>query len=82
MESVINFEILSNQLLVRPRVDVALRVSGFFRNALPNVIKLYDAAIQALATYDEAPEINSIRAHTESGDSFAATQSAMDRRDA
>ncbi|PWQ95557.1 cobaltochelatase subunit CobN [Leucothrix arctica] len=62
---VIDFEILSNQLLGRPRVDVTLRVSGFFRDAFPNVIKLYDAAIQALAAYDEAPEINSIRAHIE-----------------
>ena len=62
---VIDFEILSNQLLGRPRVDVTLRVSGFFRDAFPNVMKLYDAAIQALAAYDEAPEINSIRAHIE-----------------
>ena len=62
---VIDFEILSNQLLGRPHVDVTLRVSGFFRDAFPNVMKLYDAATQALATYDEAPEINSIRAHIE-----------------
>ena len=62
---VIDFEILSNQLLGRPRVDVTLRVSGFFRDAFPNVMKLYDAAIQALANYDEAPEINTIRGHIE-----------------
>ena len=49
----------------RPRVDVTLRVSGFFRDAFPNVMKLYDAAIQALANYDEAPEINTIRGHIE-----------------
>jgi len=62
---VIDFEILSNQLLGRPRVDVTLRVSGFFRDAFPNVMKLYDAAIQALANYDEMLEINTIRAHIE-----------------
>ena len=52
-QRVIDFEIISRMLLGRPRVDVTLRVSGFFRDAFPNVMKLYDAAIQALAKYED-----------------------------
>lgn len=62
---VVDFEIQSRMLLNRPRVDVTLRVSGFFRDAFPNVMKLYDAAVQALAEYDEPLEINTIRQHIE-----------------
>ena len=52
-QRVADFEIIPAMQLGRPRVDVTLRVSGFFRDAFPNVMKLYDAAVQALATFDE-----------------------------
>lgn len=48
-------------LLNRPRVDVTLRVSGFFRDAFPNVIRLFDAAVQAVASYAEPGNSNTIR---------------------
>ncbi|WP_226927708.1 cobaltochelatase subunit CobN, partial [Pseudomonas sp. K2] len=38
-----DFEILPISLLDRPRVDVTLRVSGFFRDAFANLIRLFDA---------------------------------------
>ncbi|MBY4676036.1 cobaltochelatase subunit CobN [Marinobacterium arenosum] len=50
---VTDFEIIPTMLLGRPRVDVTLRVSGFFRDAFPQVIALFDAAVQALAEFDE-----------------------------
>jgi cobaltochelatase CobN len=59
---VVDFEILPIDLLDRPRIDVTLRVSGFFRDAFSNVINLFDAAVQALAELDEAAEVNPIRA--------------------
>jgi cobaltochelatase CobN len=52
-QRVTDFEIIPAMQLGRPRVDVTLRVSGFFRDAFPNVMKLYDAAVQALASFDE-----------------------------
>ena len=64
-QRVVDFEITSRMLLQRPRVDVTLRVSGFFRDAFPNVMKLYDAAVQALVAYDEPLEINTIRQNIE-----------------
>ena len=36
-----------------PRVDVTVRISGFFRDAFPHVITLIDDAIQAVAELDE-----------------------------
>lgn len=59
---VADFEILPMSLFDRPRIDVTLRVSGFFRDAFANVIRLFDAAVQAIAELDEAEDINPIRA--------------------
>ncbi|MGE5657146.1 MAG: cobaltochelatase subunit CobN [Actinomycetota bacterium] len=55
---VIDFEILPLSLLGRPRVDVTLRISGFFRDAFPNLIDLFDAAVKAVATLEEPPDQN------------------------
>jgi len=59
---VTDFEILPMSILERPRIDVTLRVSGFFRDAFTNVMHLFDAAVQALAELDEPEEVNPIRA--------------------
>ena len=40
-------------MLDRPRVDVTLRISGFFRDAFPNLIDLFDSAARAVAALDE-----------------------------
>ncbi|HZB91207.1 MAG TPA: cobaltochelatase subunit CobN, partial [Stellaceae bacterium] len=56
------FEILPAGVLDRPRVDVTLRVSGFFRDAFPNLIALVDSAARAVAALDEPPEINPLAA--------------------
>ena len=58
---VVDFEIVPCILLRRPRVDVTLRVSGFFRDAFPNVIRLYDAAVQALAAFDDTAGMNTVQ---------------------
>ncbi len=63
---VIDFEVVPAMQLGRPRVDVTLRVSGFFRDAFPNVMKLYDAAVQSIAAFDDAGDGNTIREHIES----------------
>ncbi|MBA3509815.1 MAG: cobaltochelatase subunit CobN [Thermoleophilaceae bacterium] len=49
--------------LGRPRVDVTLRISGFFRDAFPHVIALLDDAFSLVANLDEALEDNLVRAH-------------------
>lgn len=62
---VTDFEIVSCMQLGRPRVDVTLRVSGFFRDAFANVMRLYDAAVLVLADYQEPGNGNVIRANVE-----------------
>ncbi|WP_085725702.1 cobaltochelatase subunit CobN [Pseudomonas sp. R37(2017)] len=57
-----DFEILPLSVLDRPRVDVTLRVSGFFRDAFANLIRLFDAAVQAVADLDEPDDLNPLAA--------------------
>ena len=59
---VVDFEILPVSVLGRPRVDVTLRISGFFRDAFPNLISLFDQAVAAVAALDEPPEQNPLAA--------------------
>ncbi|ABV91907.1 cobaltochelatase [Dinoroseobacter shibae DFL 12 = DSM 16493] len=50
---VTGFEVLPLSVLGRPRVDVTLRVSGFFRDAFPQQIALVDSAARAVMALDE-----------------------------
>ncbi|WP_248322463.1 cobaltochelatase subunit CobN [Caballeronia sp. Sq4a] len=60
---VTDFEILPISIFNRPRIDVTLRVSGFFRDAFANLMHLFDAAVQAIADLEDEPEdVNPIRA--------------------
>ncbi|MFE6615695.1 cobaltochelatase subunit CobN [Amycolatopsis sp. NPDC057786] len=49
--------------LGRPRIDVTVRISGFFRDAFPHVITLLDDAVRLVANLDEPEEQNFVRAH-------------------
>src|SRR5216684_3688714 len=49
--------------LGRPRVDVTLRVSGFFRDAFPALMHLFDDAVQRVVILDETGEQNFVRKH-------------------
>ncbi|MGK5731679.1 cobaltochelatase subunit CobN [Streptomyces sp. URMC 124] len=51
--------------LGRPRIDVTLRISGFFRDAFPHVIGLLDDAVRLVASLDEPAEQNHVRAHAQ-----------------
>jgi len=59
---VTGYEIIPPALLNRPRVDVTLRISGFFRDAFPEQIALFDKAIRAVGALDEDPADNPIAA--------------------
>ncbi|WP_029042073.1 cobaltochelatase subunit CobN [Cucumibacter marinus] len=54
------YEIIPLPKLDRPRVDVTLRVSGFFRDAFPAQIDLFDRAIRAIGALDEPEDFNPI----------------------
>jgi cobaltochelatase CobN len=59
---VVDFEILPLSVLLRPRVDVTLRISGFFRDAFPNLIDLFDSAVAAVAALEEPLDQNPLSA--------------------
>ena len=75
---VTGFEVLALAELGRPRIDVTVRISGFFRDAFSHVISLLDDAVTAVAALDEPAEQNFVRAHVandlaEHGDQRRAT---------
>ncbi|HEU0070922.1 MAG TPA: cobaltochelatase subunit CobN [Alphaproteobacteria bacterium] len=77
---VTGFEILPLSVLGRPRVDVTLRVSGFFRDAFPGLIDLFDSAARAIAALDEPAADNPLaaRAHEERTALIASGASEQD----
>jgi len=77
---VTGFEILPLSILNRPRVDVTLRVSGFFRDAFPGLIDLFDSAARAVAALDEPADQNPLaaRAHEEQETLIATGATAAD----
>jgi cobaltochelatase CobN len=60
---VTGFEVVPVAELGRPRIDVVVRISGFFRDAFPHVVALIDDAVQAVAKLDESDEDNYVAAH-------------------
>jgi cobalamin biosynthesis Mg chelatase CobN len=59
---VTGYEIIPLAKLNRPRVDVTLRISGFFRDAFPDQIALFDRAVRAVAALDEDEADNPLAA--------------------
>ncbi len=51
--------------LGRPRIDVTVRISGFFRDAFPHVVTMLDDAVRLVADLDEPAEDNYVRAHAQ-----------------
>ncbi|GAC1418139.1 MAG: cobaltochelatase subunit CobN [Candidatus Velthaea sp.] len=57
-----DLEVIPLRELGRPRIDVTIRISGFFRDAFPNVVTLLDRAVTLAAECDEADDDNYLRA--------------------
>ncbi|MFI7608146.1 cobaltochelatase subunit CobN [Micromonospora sp. NPDC049366] len=51
--------------LGRPRIDVTVRISGFFRDAFPHVVALIDDAVRQVAALDEPATENYLKAHVD-----------------
>jgi cobaltochelatase CobN len=61
---VTTLEPISLAELGRPRIDVTVRISGFFRDAFPHVLAMLDDAVRLVAGLDEPDERNYVRAHS------------------
>jgi cobaltochelatase CobN len=53
---VTGIELIPDDELPRPRVDVVVRISGFFRDAFPHVVAMLDDATR-LAGFDDDPRV-------------------------
>ncbi|MET9971112.1 cobaltochelatase subunit CobN, partial [Streptomyces sp. NPDC006356] len=62
---VTGLEAIPYEELGRPRIDVTLRISGFFRDAFPHTIGLLDDAVRLAASLEEPAEVNHVRAHVQ-----------------
>jgi cobaltochelatase CobN len=62
---VTGLEVIPLEELGRPRIDVTVRISGFFRDAFPNLISLIDEAVRRVANLDEPDEMNFVKKHAE-----------------
>ena len=62
---VTGLEVVALEELGRPRIDVTLRISGFFRDAFPHVVAMLDEAVRLVAGLDERAEDNLLKAHVD-----------------
>ncbi|WP_439032950.1 cobaltochelatase subunit CobN [Gordonia terrae] len=58
-----SLELIGLDELGRPRIDVTVRISGFFRDAFPHVVTMLDDAVALAAAADEPDEQNFVAAH-------------------
>ena len=75
---VTKLDVIGLDELGRPRIDVTVRISGFFRDAFPHVVTILDDAVRMVAALDEPDESNYVAAHARSdiaehGDTDRAT---------
>ena len=75
---IVGLSVISLDELGRPRIDVTVRISGFFRDAFPHVLDLLDDAVHMVADLDEPADQNFVRGHVaadleEHGDHRRAT---------
>jgi cobaltochelatase CobN len=62
---VTGLKVIPLEELGRPRVDVTVRISGFFRDAFPNLISLMDEAFTTVANLDEPADKNFVKKHAD-----------------
>jgi cobaltochelatase CobN len=62
-QRVTGLEVIGLEELARPRIDVTVRISGFFRDAFPHLVALLDDAVGIVAGLDEPAELNHVAAH-------------------
>jgi cobaltochelatase CobN len=60
---VVGLEAIDLTELGRPRIDVTVRISGFFRDAFPHVLAMLDDAVRLVADRDEPSQENFVRQH-------------------
>jgi len=73
-------QVIGLEELGRPRIDVTVRISGFFRDAFPHLVGLLDDAVATVGALDEPDEMNYVAAHARADAERLASQ--LDGEDA
>jgi cobaltochelatase CobN len=60
---VLGIEPIGLEELGRPRIDVTVRISGLFRDAFPNLVRLLNEAVALVTRLEEPVDHNFVRAH-------------------
>ncbi|MEL4898674.1 cobaltochelatase subunit CobN [Crocosphaera sp. Alani8] len=71
---IVDYEILKPSVLGRPRVDVTVRVSGFFRDGFPNLLSLLYKVIKDVSSLPESKSINPLAAKVQEEQAFLQLQ--------
>jgi cobaltochelatase CobN len=71
---VIGLEPIPLTELGRPRIDVTIRISGLFRDAFPNLVRLLNEAVALVARLEEPLDWNHVRAHMARDTALLSTQ--------
>jgi len=61
MGRVTGFEVISQENMNHPRIDVVITPSGLYRDTFPYQIELIDEAVRTIAALNEANETNYVR---------------------
>jgi len=75
-QRVVGLEVIPLDELKRPRIDVTGRISGLFRDSMPNAIRWMDAAVKLVSELDEADEENYVRKHVKADAAWLEEQGA------
>ena len=62
-QRIVGLEVIPLEELKRPRIDVTGRISGLFRDSMPNAIHWLDEAVKIVSALEEADEDNYVRKH-------------------
>ncbi|MCY4188732.1 MAG: cobaltochelatase subunit CobN, partial [Bryobacterales bacterium] len=73
---VVDLRVIPLEELGRPRVDVTVRMSGFFRDAFPGVVQMIDRAVNLVADLDEPDGQNALRECTRAEEKSLAASGA------
>jgi cobaltochelatase CobN len=65
--------------LGRPRIDVTVRISGFFRDAFPHLVALLDDAVRMVASLEEPDDQNFVAKHVRADSASLAGELAATR---
>ncbi|TAH57035.1 MAG: cobalamin biosynthesis protein CobN, partial [Methanosarcina mazei] len=77
-QNVKGIEVIHIEELKRPRIDVTIRITGFFRDAFHNIVEMLDETVDLVSKLDEPADMNYIKKHIEADTEMLMTEESTD----